>query len=212
MEVSKEVAKKERVIAYVDGFNLYFGMVEKGSKDTLWLNIQELAKNILNPNQELVGVKYFTSRVRNSPDKELRQKTYIEAIETLKDCKIFYGNYQANTVECYRCGHTYSSPKEKMTDVNIAVEMMTDAHNDKYDAAMLITGDSDLVPPIKAIHSIFHPKRVFVAFPPNRHNLSLSTAAKGSMIIGKGTLKNSQFSDVIIKDSGFKLIRPKTWV
>ena len=31
-----------------------------------------------------------------------------------------------------------------MTDVNIAVAMMEDAHNDLYDAAFLITGDSDL--------------------------------------------------------------------
>lgn len=212
MEVKIEVAKKERVIAYVDGFNLYFGMVEKGHKDTLWLDIQKLAKSILKPNQELVYIKYFTSRVRNNPDKELRQKTYIEAIETLSDCKIFYGNYQSNTVECYRCGHTYSSPKEKMTDVNIAVEMMTDAHNDKYDMAMLITGDSDLVPPIKAIHGIFHPKRVFVAFPPNRHNLSLSTAAKGSIMIGRATLKNAQFEDSVTKTDGFILRKPATWL
>ena len=204
--------EKERVIAYVDGFNLYFGMVAKGDKDTLWLDIQQLARNLLKPNQELVYVKYFTSRVRNNPDKEQRQKTYIEAIETLTDCKIFYGNYQNNTVECYRCGNTYSSPKEKMTDVNIAVEMITDAHNDKYDIAMLITGDSDLVPPVKAIHTTFHPKRVIVAFPPNRHNASLNTVAKGSIMIGKANLKKAQFADKLIKRDGYILNKPKTWV
>ena len=35
-----------------------------------------------------------------------------------------------------------------MTDVNIATQMMIDAFQDKYNMAMLISGDSDLVPPI----------------------------------------------------------------
>lgn len=32
-----------------------------------------------------------------------------------------------------------------MTDVNIAVEMMRDAFQDRFDAALLISADSDLV-------------------------------------------------------------------
>ena len=42
-----------------------------------------------------------------------------------------------------------------MTDVNIATQMIIDAYQDKYDTAMLISGDSDLVPPIKAINENF---------------------------------------------------------
>ena len=88
-------SKKERVIAYVDGFNLYFGMKAGGWNDTLWLNIQKLAHELLKPHQVLLHTKYFTSRVRNNPSKEKRQKTYIEAIETLLDCNIYYGHYQS---------------------------------------------------------------------------------------------------------------------
>lgn len=204
------VFKKERVTAYVDGFNLYFGMKENGN-DTLWLNIQQLVGNLLKPNQELVMTKYFTSRVRNNPDKERRQKTYIEAIETLKNCKIYYGHYQAQIEECRRCGHTYPYANEKMTDVNIAVEILTDAYSDNYDTAFLITGDSDLVPPIKAVHRFFKDKRVFVAFPPNRYNVSVKEAAKGCMMIGRKKLKDSQFQDNVVKDDGFVLRRPSIW-
>lgn len=155
--------RKERVIAYVDGFNLYFGMKEDGN-EFLWLNIQQLASSLLKQGQELIFTKYFTSRVRNNPDKEKRQKTYIEAVETLSLCKIHYGHYQFQIEECRKCGHTYPYSNEKMTDVNIAVEILSDAYLDKYDMALLITGDSDLVPAIKAVHSVFKNKRVFVAF------------------------------------------------
>ncbi|HXB91077.1 MAG TPA: NYN domain-containing protein, partial [Puia sp.] len=92
--------KKERVIAYVDGFNLYFGMKEGRHNDTLWLNVQLLAKNLLKTNQELALTKYFTSRVRNNSPKEKRQNTYIEAIETLADCRIYYGHYQSQIEQC----------------------------------------------------------------------------------------------------------------
>lgn len=64
-----------------------------------------------------------------------------------------------------------------MTDVNIATQILIDAYQDKYDMAMLISGDSDLVPPIKAMHKIFNKKRVFVVFPPKRHNNSVSIVA-----------------------------------
>jgi len=204
--------KKERVIAYVDGFNLYFGMKDSGHNDTLWLNIQLLAQNLLRPDQELVLTKYFTSRVKNNPPKERRQKTYIEAVETLQDCKIYYGHYQSQIEECRRCGHTYPYANEKMTDVNIAVEIMSDAYLDRYDMALLITGDSDLIPPINAVHGFFKNKRVFVAFPPNRHNVSVNHAAKGSMMIGRKKLKDSQFPEKVTKNDGFVLTRPSEWV
>lgn len=203
--------KTERVIAYIDGFNLYFGMKENGS-DTLWLNVQQLAASLLKLNQRLVYTKYFTSRVRNNPAKEQRQKIYIEALETLQECDIIYGHYQSHIEKCRRCGHYYPYSNEKMTDVNIAVALLEDAFNDKYDTAFLVTGDSDLVPPINSVHSLFPSKRVFVAFPPNRSNVSVRNVSKGCMTIGRKKLKDAQFPDKVKKASGFILHKPKEWI
>lgn len=200
----------EKVLAYIDGFNLYFGMKENGNS-TLWLNPQQLVLSLLKPGQELICTKYFTSRVRNNPDKERRQKTYIEALETLPDFKITYGHYQSHIETCRRCGHSYLYSNEKMTDVNIAVSMMEDAHNDLYDMAFLITGDSDLVPPINSIHRIYPKKRVFVAFPPNRSNISVKNVAKGSLVIGRKKLMDAQFPETVSKPDGFILNRPDIW-
>ena len=86
----------KRVIAYVDGFNLYFGLKSKGWRRYYWLNIQMLAQNLLKPNQRLLLTKYFTARITGPPDKEKRQSTYIEALETLSEFQIFYGKYQLN--------------------------------------------------------------------------------------------------------------------
>lgn len=202
--------KKERVVAYIDGFNLYFGMREAGFDQCRWLNVKELVSSLLKPNQELVGVKYFTSRVSNNPDKQKRQSTYIDALEST-GAEIFYGNYQDGSEECKRCGHVWRTAKEKMTDVNIATAIIVDAYKNEYDMAMLISGDSDLTPPIKAVHRLFTDKRVFIAFPPKRHNSSMVLVAKGSMMIGRKKLVDAQFDDEVISKTGFKLKRPTEW-
>jgi uncharacterized LabA/DUF88 family protein len=98
-----------------------------------------------------------------------------------------------------------------MTDVNIATQIIIDAYQNKYDMAMLISGDSDLVPPIKALHENFEQKRVFVAFPPKRHNASVALVAKGSMMIGRKKLVDSLFENEVTKKNGFILKKPKEW-
>ncbi len=203
--------KKERIIVYVDGFNLYFGIKEAGYNNCKWLDIYKLVNSFLKTNQVLIEIKYFTSRVSNNPDKQKRQSTYIEAIETT-GIKVIYGHYQTGSIECKRCGTIWLTYNEKMTDVNIATQMIMDAYKDKCDMAMLISGDSDLVPPIKAIHENFKQKRVFVAFPPKRFNSSVSIVAKGSLTIGRKKLIDSQFSNKVIKSNGFVLKKPKEWL
>jgi uncharacterized LabA/DUF88 family protein len=200
----------ERVIVYVDGFNLYFGMLEGGYDYCKWLNLNQLSQNLLQSNQRLIAVKYFTSRVSNNPDKQKRQTTYIEALESV-GVEIFYGHYQNNMQECRRCGSRWSEFNEKMTDVNIATQMLMDAYQDNYDMAMLISGDSDLVPPIRSIHENFKNKRVFVAFPPKRHNNTVALQAKGSMTIGRKKLVDSQFEQEVTKRDGYILKKPDHW-
>lgn len=97
------------------------------------------------------------------------------------------------------------------TDVNIAVEMVVDAINDSYDVAILISGDSDLVPPIKAIHKKFPTKRVVVAFPPDRQNNSIKNVARGSMYIGRRGLFQNQFPPSITLANGHVIHKPGKW-
>ena len=201
----------ERTIFYVDGFNLYFGIKQLGQNSLKWLDIKLLAQNLLKPEQVLKEVYFFTSRVTNAPGKEKRQVTYIEALGHHSNIKIVFGKFQPNYITCKCCNHVYSSPNEKMTDVNIAVQLLQDAFQDNFDTAVLVSGDSDLIPPVLAIRNLFPKKKVIVAFPPRRHNRSLHQHASASFIIGRKKLKDSQLPDVIIKSDGYVLTRPAEW-
>jgi uncharacterized LabA/DUF88 family protein len=202
----------ERVRGYIDGFNLYFGLKSTGWKKYYWLNLQTMLENLLNAHQQLIFTTYFTSRVSYPPDKQRRQSTFIEALETLSDFRILYGHYQASPRRCNRCGHKEMVPNEKMTDVNIAVEILSDAYQDLFDTALLVSADSDLTAPILAVKNLFPHKRIVVAFPPHRHSAQLERLAHAHLQIGRANLAKSVFPDKVQKPDGYVLERPVTWV
>lgn len=49
----------------VDGFNLYHGLKDKYGRKFLWLDLEALCLRLLQPDQDLVEIKYFTAAVRN---------------------------------------------------------------------------------------------------------------------------------------------------
>lgn len=210
MSKANILEKKERVIVYVDGFNLYFGIKEAGFTNSKWLDIKSLSMDLLLNTQELVDIKYFTSRVSNNPEKQKRQGTFIEALEGT-GVKIFYGHYKTSQLECRACGATWSTYNEKMTDVNIATQLIIDAYKDNYDMAMIVSGDSDLVPPIRIIHETFPKKRVFAAFPPKRLNRSITNVTKGYLVIGRKKLIDNQLPVEVKKKDGTLIKKPDEW-
>ena len=201
----------QRVITYVDGFNLYFGLKSKGWKRYYWLNLQLLAQNFLKPGQQLSSTKYFTARVSQRPGKQRRQLVFIEALQTLSDFHIFYGHYLLSEHNCPKCGQSHSVPREKMSDVNLAVELLTDAFQNHFDAAMIISADSDLSPPIEAVRHLFPDKTIVVAFPPDRHSKKLAQVANAHFTIGRATLKKSLFPPQVTRADGFVLEQPPEW-
>ena len=204
----------ERVITYIDGFNLYFGLRAKGWRRYYWLDVHLLAQNLLKSHQELMAVQYFTSRVSASssdPGQVKRQSTYLEAIQTLPITTMSFGHYLNKKIECQKCGNSWMANEEKMTDVNIAVAMLTDAYQNRFDTALLISGDSNLTGPLLEIRQHFPNKRVVVAFPPERQSARLKKEAHAYFVISRKTLKDSQFPDYVPKSDGFVLSRPQEW-
>jgi uncharacterized LabA/DUF88 family protein len=198
---------KKRVIFYIDGYNLYYGMRECGWKKYYWLDLDALCSNILRacPHRELTAVKYFTARINQPPDSVRRQSLYLEAVETLPKVTIIYGQYYTNVHGSQVCF------KEKRTDVNIAVNLIFDALDDLYDVAYLVSGDSDLVPAVEKIRAYFPKKWIIACFPPKRISMALKKACHGNMQIYEGHLKGSQFPPKLQNKYNYMIERPITW-
>lgn len=98
-----------------------------------------------------------------------------------------------------------------MTDVNIGTEILLDAYSDRFDVALLISGDSDLVPPIEAIRKEFQEKKIVVVFPPERISMRLKKSANAYIHATEAYLRKSMFPDKVAKPDGFVLTRPQEW-
>ena len=99
--------------------------------------------------------KYFTTKILGSH--KANQEAYIKALSTLNKVQIIYGLFKYKKIKClvknctYRGSRVFDVPEEKRTDVNIAINMIKDAVNDKCDRLIVVSGDSDLVPAVKAV-------------------------------------------------------------
>lgn len=202
---------QRRVIVYVDGFNLYFGMRASRLQKYYWLNVWEMSKRLMRSGHVLAGVRYFSARINRPADKVARQATYLEALQAVPDIEITLGKYRSDEARCERCCHPRWIDNEKMTDVNIAVAMLLDAAEDRFDIAMLVSGDGDLLPLIQAVQAKYAPKEVWVVPPPNRSHPALLNAAKGRLKLREWILRESQFTQTVLSTSGYPLVRPSEW-
>lgn len=202
-----------RVAAYVDGFNLYFGLKSAGFRRYYWLDVSALAQNLMKPGQVLVATHYFSARRRSTgvnAEELKRQNAYLEALAELGvTCQ--FGHFLKKTKTCQVCQASWAEYEEKKTDVNIALQLTLDAFDDLYDVAMVVSGDSDLCPPIETLKARFPNKRFVVALPPNRRSFDLTRVADGHVYVGEDTLRASQLPEVVTKANGHILRRPERW-
>jgi uncharacterized LabA/DUF88 family protein len=196
---------------YIDGFNLYYGMMDAGYNHCKWLDIHLLANTIKHSSHVVANVKYFTSRINNNIQKQKRQNSYIDALMAQK-VDVIFGEFRTNWIDCKSCKGGWYDSKEKKTDVNIAVHLMKDAFKDNFDVAIIVSGDSDLVPPVLAVRELFPNKEVRVAFPPTHESNDLKKAANGSFVIGRKKLEDSLLPNKLKDKYGNDIVKPNEWL
>lgn len=204
----------ERVAVYIDGLNLYYGLKSKGWRRYYWLDVQRLSENLLRPPQRLQFVRYFTAKLlpKYTPAARVdRQDAYLQALASLPKVDIQYGFHSAKTITCRHCGAVSRTYEEKMTDVNIAVALLEDARDDLYDAAILISADSDLTRPIEIARQKYADKRVIAVFPPDRISRDLRAVANESFTLGRKRIAQSQLPDPVAKPDGYPVHKPARW-
>jgi uncharacterized LabA/DUF88 family protein len=200
-----------KVSVYIDGFNLYFGMMDGGFRKYLWLDLAAQSNAIITSSQSLVSTKYFTARIRANRSKRKRQNTYLQALDVIGGVETYLGRYQKKTKQCLTCQATWTEYEEKMSDVRLASELLKDTFNDTFDTAILISADADLIPPLEVIKQDFPKKSIVMWFPPKRDSYPLRQISNAFYRIGKGKLANCQLPSSITKPDGYVLTRPTAW-
>ena len=218
---------KKKSIVYIDGFNLFYGLLKK-EKNKKWLNLQKYFEK-LRVDDEIEIIKYFTTWIKGR--KKKNQEAYIKALLTLTKVKIIFGKFKNQDFTClidcgYKGDKTYKDQIEKRTDVNIASHIVADsAQRDDINRLIIVSGDSDLVPPIQMSKDISPEKQViiYVPYDPMKGiiNGKETKSEKVSSDIRKISDKHknlpidlivkSQFDDELHDKNGSKITKPSTW-
>jgi hypothetical protein len=216
--------KKKRAIIYVDGFNFYNGLMEKGLSKFRWIDYFSLSKKITPSNYEPILVRYFTSRIKGDIEKHNRQHKYIISLEAHLGDKIDcqYGRFQtfpshckhckAKPVYCENCSEEYIKPNEKKTDVNIATSMIMDCIEKNTECILLMSGDSDYEAALTQLHRIFPKIYRVIAFPPKRRNPGMFNNCDLHFDIQKSDIQASLLPNPVINPNNKKqYFMPPEW-
>ena len=148
---------------YIDGFNFYYGSV----KDTpyKWLDLAALLRNLLPSHLHTINkIRYFTAAVQprsRDPQQPQRQQTFLRALGTIPNLTIHYGDFYTNTKRLPLAHPPSSGPRtvevvvteEKGSDVNLATFLIVDGILFDYDAAVVVSNDSDLALPLDFVRN-----------------------------------------------------------
>lgn len=201
---------------YVDGFNLYYGAVRGTSFK--WLNIRRYCE-LAFPSATIHEIHYCTAIVKDAtwdPQQSLRQRTFIRALETT-GVQVHYGSFQRNIVDMPLANPPPKGARmvrvikteEKGSDVALGALLVAHGYQKRYQSAIVVSNDSDLVLPIKIVREelglpvgILNPHKKFAA--------ELVKVATFKKQVRAGVLRAAQFPETL-KDQHGTITKPANW-
>lgn len=170
-------SKKNRVIIYIDSSNLYKGAQNYYGNGKLLH--RKLCEKLANGRQ-ILKVKYFcvdppeplkgnyNLKTRKGVDeyhsanlKYVKQLKFLEILDQWKKIELIRGRLQRSALS--------GKMNEKGVDVALAIHLIADALSGIHDVSILITGDADLVMPVRIIKNQFNIEVEGAAFQPCYH-------------------------------------------
>lgn len=197
---------QKRIYVYVDGFNLYHAIDALGQPHLKWLDLRLLSEKLVRDDESVELVKYFSAYATWRERSYRRHAKYVSALEC-KGVLPIMGRFKEKLMTCKVCSHSYKSHEEKETDVNIGAHLMADALRDRFDRALIISADTDLVSAVRLARVEVPNKLIDIVAPParkNRNSLALFE-------IPKGKLKDSLLAGELVSPDGRRIVRPKEY-
>lgn len=206
-----------KVAFLIDGFNLFHALdYFAGGPDRdryhkyKWISLRKLCSLFLTHNDRLEDVLYFTTLATWDAQKALRHKLFIKAQEA-EGTEVIYGEFKRKQKRCSQCGKYFWTFEEKQTDVNIALRLFQMAVRDKFDKAIILSGDTDLIPAIKAVRQTFPGKQIGVIIPIGRASEDLKKHADFYHKMKERQLASSRYPDTLTLPDGSALSCPGNW-
>jgi uncharacterized LabA/DUF88 family protein len=216
-----------RTNVYIDGFNLYYRLL-KENLQCKWLDLKALATALLQPQNQIQTIRYYTARISGRFDQSApaRQQIYLDALQSVPEVTIHLGNFlvskpwaglvhppqmRGGTVPPFNPSYPVVAKvwktEEKGSDVNLASHLVRDAYQNRFDVAAVLSNDTDLVEPIRIVaQELGLP--VGLLCPVAKPAAGLAQVATFVRHIRVQHMQASQFPETI---HGSQVTRPASW-
>ncbi|MBK6798281.1 MAG: NYN domain-containing protein [Acidobacteria bacterium] len=211
-----------RTVFLIDGFNLYHS-VKKASLDlglegtgTRWLDIDGLCRSYLHMignDAQVAGIYYFQpwqNTLNRSNQMSLHDTAYIECLKAT-NISVELSRFKKKPIFCPQCSQQIKRHEEKETDVALAAKLLEVFILDSCDTAVLVTGDTDIIPAVKTANRLFPDKIIAFLFLYKRHNRELAKLTTAHFEIRKEAYRRHQFNDPFITHKGKIIAKPSKW-
>jgi uncharacterized LabA/DUF88 family protein len=116
-------------------------------------------------------------------------------------------------LSCHACGKKFQTYEEKQTDVQIATKMIRDVVLERCEVSVLVSADSDLIPPIDFIRELNPMRKIIVLFPPGRFSYDLKNKANAALSLDRQYDKflRSGLPEIVTLPNGYACRKPLNW-
>jgi len=130
----------KRISVYIDGVNFYYGLKTINLRySDIFFDFEKFVKEIIG-NDKLVTIYYYNAPLKESSNKYVywNQMKLFARIMKIPKCKV---------ILCKRQKRVDNDKQEyyiiKGDDIHLSLDMLRDACKDRYDKAILVSGDGD---------------------------------------------------------------------
>ena len=179
----------ERVAIFIDGSNFYYGILSLDHQhfEINKFNFYKLGKILCGNERQLTRIYYYNAPLNQEENKEKykAQQRFFEWVKKLPEVSLVLCRLQKRWIDKKKDKYQYVV---KGDDIHIAVDMVKLAYNDAYDTAILVSGDGDFVPAVKAIQE--KGKRIEHAYFKIGHSWFLKQTCNKSILMDEKIIKN----------------------
>ena len=211
-----------RVAFLVDGFNVYHSLRAAQAvlgRKVRWLDLHGLCasyvhSSLFGSEAVLGSVIYFSAFATffgpTKPGVLVRHRAYVRALEAT-GVDVAMGRFKPRQRRCTICGKVYLGYEEKETDVAIAVRIVELALTRGHETIIVVTGDTDIIPALRAARRLAPDKQLWVASPFQRYNRELRHSADAGLKIRAEAYLRHQLPDPVIAPDGSAIPKPPKW-
>ena len=140
----------KRVSVFIDGNNFYFGLRKLYGKEKSLktFDFEKFAQFLAGKNK-VVAIYYYNALLdkEHNPKKYESQKEFFAKLREIPNLNLVLCRLLKRSIT----GTNKSYYIIKEDDINMAVDMVENAHENNFDVAILVSGDGDFVPAVRSV-------------------------------------------------------------